>query len=459
MPAISHVRKSRHHFHPSRRLRWGCLGLVGAAVLAIVALYAALVIWPSVGAAGAEVLRKIIGTEAVTRLEGVAFQARDSLDRFEYKVGLKKPEAPWQMPTAEAVLPDSPTTAPMPTATPVPTVTATAVQVAEVSGVDIRQLIATLIPTSTPPTAASVAPPVSTPKPTPPPWAPPIVAPLGTLEGEGEWTPYILNTSGQIVAYRTFLQPDGERPYSVVGIVAFDMAYTRLHFVLGSSEPSVSGGPTGTGRIAAEDMQSGVLVAAFNGGFKAAHGHYGAMQTGIVALPPRDGLATVVIYDDWKVSIGEWGRDFTTQTPNMVAWRQNALPVIQDLEITKKVTTGTMGDWGGSIDGKIVTWRSGLGLSYDGGTLYYLAGPSLSMPALAGAMRDLGVYQGMILDANEYWVFFTAIRAQGTNLVAEPLLTDMKESKDRFLHRWSRDFFYITVTSEPPHQAPDEQAR
>jgi hypothetical protein len=279
-------------------------------------------------------------------------------------------------------------------------------------------------------------------------WRPsPVISTLGTLKGEGVWTPYIHRYSGEPIAYRTFIQPDKDRPYSIVAIVAFDLKRTRLHYVLGTEEPSIPNGPRGTGRVANQYRAPGVLVSAFNGGFKATHGHFGAMADGVVALPPRDELAVVALYDDGTVRVGEWGRDIVTQTKNMVAWRQNGPLVIRDGQIMPRVYTNLVADWGGTLDGSVVTWRSAIGLCADNRTLYYVAGPNLSMPALAKAMLAVGIYEGMLLDINPYWVHFTAIHGDGEKLVADPLFpAEMKQHADRFLtNGYSRDFFYITT--------------
>jgi len=239
--------------------------------------------------------------------------------------------------------------------------------------------------------------------------------------------------------------PVKNRTATVVGVVAFDLTHTRLHFVLGTQEPSVPKGPKGTGTIPPQDRLPGILLATFNGGFKATNSHYGAMQDGIVALPPRDGFAVVAMYKDGRVRIGDWGGGIT-QTQDLVTWRQNARLIIRDGQISPQVATNLISDWGGNYGGVVVTWRSALGLSADNRTLYYFAGPSLIMPALARAMAAAGVQQGMELDINPYWVHFTAIRPQEDKLVAEPLFpAEMKESKDRYLRASARDFFYVTA--------------
>jgi hypothetical protein len=229
-----------------------------------------------------------------------------------------------------------------------------------------------------------------------------------------------------------------------VAVVAVDMNQTRLHYVLGSEEPSVADGPRGSGKIPQEDRVGGVLLATFNGGFKATHGHFGAMQDGVVALPPLPGLAAVAIYDDGRVRIGEWGKDILP-SKNIVAWRENARLIIQDGQVSPRVNSNSVADWGGTIDGKVVTWRSALGVSADGRTLFYFAGATLSMQAMARAMQTVGVQQGMLLDINTTWVHFTAIHDTGGKLSADPLLPDMKSNVDRYLRTSPRDFFYLTA--------------
>jgi hypothetical protein len=399
--------------------RLGCLGAALIGVLGLVGVYAAVNVWPQFGAQAADMLRGAVGNEFVTQLETVEFRAKDDLLQFKYALGIERPVAPWQAEAKQVTLPNE---SPAPKLTPTPT-----------------------LPSVSSPSAVAA---VAAPNPAITPWQPsPVISTLGTLKGGGVWTPYINDLSGEPIAYRTFLQPDRDRPYSVVAIVAFDLKRTQLHYVLGTEEPSVPKGPRGVGKIANEYRAPGVLVAAFNGGFKATHGHFGAMADGVVALPPRDGLAVVALYNDGTVRIGEWGRDIITQTANMVAWRENGPLVIREGQVTPRVFTNLVADWGGTLGGSVVTWRSAMGLSADNNTLYYFAGPNLSMPALAGAMMAVGTYQGMLLDINPYWVHFTAIRADGRKLVADPLFpVEMKQNVDRFLaNGYSRDFFYVTT--------------
>jgi hypothetical protein len=402
----------------NKRIPLGCLGILIVGIVGLFGAYAAIGVWPSLGAQAADRLRSVLGDEAVAQMETIAFEAKDSYQRWKYSVGLEHPAAPWQ---------ETAPTAATAEVTPEPTVLPTPVEVIMPDrGPEIR--------------------PISRPAPEARAWLPSeVISPLGTLKGEGIWTPYLHDPSGQVVAYRTFLQPDKDRPYSVVAVVAFDLARTRLHYVLGSEEPSLPRGPHGTGKIAPEYRAPGVLLSTFNGGFKATHGQFGAMADGVIALPPREGLGAVAIYNSGRVRIGEWGTDFITQTKTMVAWRENAPLIVKNGQPSRRVFSNQISDWGATIDGNIITWRSAMGQNEKGDTLYYFAGPSLSMPALARAMIAVGTYQGMLLDINPFWVHFAAVRAEGNKLAADPLLPEMNQQKDRYLNAYSRDFFYVTA--------------
>jgi hypothetical protein len=232
-----------------------------------------------------------------------------------------------------------------------------------------------------------------------------------------------------------------------VAVVAFDLTHSRLNLVLGIDEPKPANPNIArrTGTIPAADFKPGVLLATFNGAFKSEHGNYGAMADGLVVIAPTKELATVAIYTDGSVKIGEWGKDILP-SDKMVAWRQNCRLVVQDGQINPLVNVDSAAYWGANLNGATVTWRSGIGISPDGKTLYYFAGPSMKADVLAQAMLAVGVKAGMQLDINNYWVHFAAIRDSGQKLIPEPLFPeDMKFDVGRYLAPYSRDFFYVSV--------------
>lgn len=397
------------------------LGLVGYGVLAR---------WPGLGAQVAKPLRGLIGNERVAQLETLFFGLQDQAKQAQYQLGMEEAAAPWAVETATAV-----PTVPTATATATPSLPTATSQPDSPTSEATR-------PSSTP---TAVASPTPTPSPTATAWGLANLPPFATLAGEGVWQPYLHDETGQPLAVRTFLQPDPERPYALVALVAFDLTRVDLHFVLGSDEPALAGGPRGDGYLANEHKLADVLLATFNGGFMASHGEYGAMADGLVALPAKDGYATVVIHDDGRVAIGEWGLDIDPQG-NYQAWRQNARLITQNGQITERVYNGSAATWGSSLTGEVITWRSALGIDESGQILYFAAGPSLSMPVLATALQATGAYNSLLLDINETWVHFTAVVADGDSLQAEPLLPAMSSSVDRYLRQSRRDFFYVTVS-------------
>jgi hypothetical protein len=164
-----------------------------------------------------------------------------------------------------------------------------------------------------------------------------------------------------------------------------------------------------------------------------------------VALPAKNNYGTIAILQDGQVQIGEWGNDISPDD-KFISWRQNARMVVHNGQINDRVYNGSIITWGGNINGDILTWRSGIGLSADQETLYYFAGPSLSMPTLAEAMMAVNAYNGILLDINASWVHFTAFRTEESGLTADPLFEEGMETQvDRYLNQAKRDFFYITV--------------
>jgi len=418
-------------------LRRGCIGILLIVVMSAVVLgglAAAAIKSPSFGAQGADFLRSIFGDQAVASLEMALFQVQDTLQQARYRAGLTTPEVPWQLPTAAAAsLEKNPITTPQSIAAVPSSPPVTDTMVPESTAAP-GTLIETPVVISTPTLA-----------PTADIWQPVALKPLGSLQGEGVWTPYIQTASGGTVAYRTFLQPDPGRPFAVVAVVAFDLAQTRLHYVLGYEEPYSPDGPKRSGAMPASDKAPGLLLAMFNGGFKATHGQFGAMSDGVVALPPRDGIGTLAIYKDGRVRIGNWGSDITS-SDNLLAWRQNGPLVVQNGQINQEIYSNSPKDWGYTVKDVSPTWRSGIAISPDGGTLYYFAGPSLSMETLAQSMLSAGVAAALQLDINNYWVHFVAVRPQGNKLALDPLFPEAMNSHiDRYLYPYGRDFFYVTA--------------
>jgi len=415
-----------------RRGRLAALALAGALILGLASACAAVTVVPAAGAQAADWLRGVIGDQAVAQLENIVYQVQDDVQQIAYSLGIGQPSSPWQgTPVAEAPtdLPLLEPTNSSPTLSPLPGFGTAAAPTATPGAAGATQLAVTPSAATQTPAAPAV-------------WSLPPLKVTGKLPDEGRWLGYLKNANGQVVAYRTFLQPDPQRPYVVVAIVAFNLSATRLHFVLGSLEPASDVAIPRPGTIPAQDLKAGKLVATFNGGFKVAHGHFGVMVDGTTVIPPRPGMATVAFYDDGHVTLGLWDANVMSST-HVVTWRQNGPLVVQDGQINPHTADTAPQDWGYTVPGKTAIWRSGLGISGDGQTLYYIAGPSLTLPTLAAAMQTAGMQQAIQLDINNFWVHFDAI--QGTKLEATPLLDGMNNKVGRYLSAYPRDFFYVTA--------------
>jgi hypothetical protein len=302
------------------------------------------------------------------------------------------------------------------------------------------------------------------------------VSPLITrtaLAGEGVWRP--LPTLGQpanepSILWQTVFRPDPERPFAQVGLVAMDLSRSQLHIVVGTQEP-VSDAPSRglrTGVISAATQANGKLLAAWNGGFRATHGHYGMMTDGVTWLPPLDGMMTVAIGADGQPAMGAWGRGIRPGD-GWTAWRQNNPPLIEDGKISPDVAkyANTI-RWGASIDGAVFIWRSGMGITSDGRWLIYAAGNSLSAETLTAALLAAGARDAMQLDVNATWERFvtfsdkplaTQIGGKEVRLpaTAVKLIDQMAGGPSQFLAPWDRDFFYLTYRAADGSPARDRR--
>lgn len=393
------------------------LGIIGIGVsLSVGGMYYAVKVKPEIGAQAAQVLRAIVGDKAVANLETFVFDMQDNARKFQYEIMGKKAESPWVLtPMPTPIVELTPT---QPAVTPNPLLTPTAT---------VKPNI-TVTGTSWPPSN--------------------VMNRRGQLEDEGIWVPYIYDPTGRVAAYRTFLQPDKERPYVVTAIVVFNLNITRLGYVPGTLEPASTAKVYRSGAIPDTDRQPGILLAAFNGGFQTRHGNYGAMYDSVVLVPPRPDIATLALYQDGSVAIMPWDVKLN-DTKEVKSWRQNAAILVHNNEINPDSTNKNklLDNWGGNVNdvvgAEVVTWRSGVGLSPNKKLLYYAAGPSLTVHTLATVFKAVGAKDAMQLDINPYWVQFVSISNVNNQLKTNPLLPEMSGYLDRYIGSYTGDYFYM----------------
>ncbi len=361
-----------------------CIAILGGGIA--IALYED----PSLVPQAVDVARALVGPQPVALVESWVFQAQDSVRQARYQATGAAPQVRWAAP-----------------------------------------------PAATPAQAAGAAPGV-----------PAAATSVPSSAGAGvvpAWAPFVYTPSGAPALDRALIAPDPTRPYVETALVRVDLRAAQLHLVAGTQEPQSDVRAARPGSIPAADQRAGYLLAAFNGGFKAANGAFGMGVGKTTLLPPLDGLATLAIYRDGSVRLGVWGSDMQA-TPDMVAFRQNCPLLLDHGELTSDATSDDPALWGKTVKNKIATWRSGLGLSADGRFLYYAAGDGLTVPALAQALADAGADRAMQLDINSWWTrFVTYAPGTGGRLAAQKLLADMIGDTRQFLAPDQRDFFYLTA--------------
>jgi hypothetical protein len=265
--------------------------------------------------------------------------------------------------------------------------------------------------------------------------------------GEGLWIamPNALDAKRAALPlmYKTFLHPDPARPFARVAIVAIDATRVRLHAVAGTWEPVSPALVERTGLIPTSDLPS--LVAAFNGGFRAMHGHYGMTVNGQTLLPPQPGADTIAIYPEGRVDIAPWPVISDT-LPQMESFRQTPPYLAYRGQVNPALVNERSIVWGAAVDSNTVIWRSALGLSADGRTLFYAAGESLTARRLAEALVAAGASNVAELDVNWSFERFLTYAPVNGHLAEDVLLNGMIYQPGMYVSRPAqRDFFYLTL--------------
>ncbi|MCA9540546.1 MAG: phosphodiester glycosidase family protein, partial [Myxococcales bacterium] len=287
----------------------------------------------------------------------------------------------------------------------------------------------------------------------PPGWPPPRIALGGAdqgLPGEGRWSA-IESLADQLdpPALHAFIRVDPDRPFERTHLFAFDLRRLGLHFTAGTRHPQSTTGARGTGRIPASARPA--LVAAFNGGFKAEHGRFGAIEEGRVLVRPARGLATVALTGDGRAAFGLWDAD--TLTAPFVSLRQNLAPLIEDGLINPR----RVRQWGqlvAALDADR-TPRSALGVTVDG-TLIYAWSAAISAERLGEAMARAGVRFAIHLDMNPGHTGLALYRPEGEAIEALKGAPEMDLDPRRWLQTDARDFFYLTFAERLPERLSPE---
>jgi hypothetical protein len=400
----------------SRWRRRGLYTLSGFAV-AVPALWIGIHEVPWLGPALADGVRAVVGPKPIAWAEDVTYGIQDRFDRWRYKDAA--PKTFWEVPSGT---PQAPPPAAQAASTPTP--------VALASGAPVAA------PAPAAPAAEGAFP--------PPAFSPPYEGVASP--GDGAWI--AMKEPGLAKAV---VHPDPKRSFAAVAVVAMDLRRTSLHLVAGTSEPQ--------GNVPQErrpgivpKAAAGDLVAAFNGGFKAMHGHYGMMLDGDTFVVPRDIACTVGLYRDGAIKIGTWTALKSTE-PQMQGYRQTPPCLVENEKTNSALDLEYSKNWGATVSGETVIRRSAIGIDKSGTTLFYGFGEAVTAQALARAMQAIGATDAAQLDVNysypRFLLYEPGYPGQSPH-VESALIPGIKFTKGEYVTDSApRDFFYVTRKHPP----------
>lgn len=270
--------------------------------------------------------------------------------------------------------------------------------------------------------------------------------------GDGVWVP-VPDERGGVSMYKTLLHPDPKRSWTEVFVYAIDYKQFELHLVAGYQEPK-SGTPEGLAKfregtsaraaiIPESDRER--LVAAFNGGFMAQHGHWGMRVDGITVLPPKPAGCTVARLQNGSLRIGTFTA-LAAEAENAGWYRQTPPCMIEQGKLHPGLDNPDAKSWGATLSGATIIRRSAIGLDPTGQVMFVAMGNSTSARALALAMQHVGAIDVAQLDVNYSYpkILFYKKKDDG-NLVAEPGAPGFVYQPGEYVNQRSmRDFFYLT---------------
>ncbi|APR78030.1 Cobalt-zinc-cadmium resistance protein [Minicystis rosea] len=410
-----------------KKSRWRRRALIGLGVVGVgvPALWYAIHEVPGVGPAVADGVRAVLGPGVVAWAEDTAYDLQDRYDRWRYQDA--KPKTFWEAPSSSATAPPPASAAPPPASAAPSTAPSDA---------------PTAAPSAAPaaPSAEDAFPPSA--------FTPPI--PAVASDGDGTWIAVKDESAGgqPLVMYKSLVHPDPKRNFAAVAVVAIDLKRVDLHLVAGSQEPASDKVPAERrpGVVPKEALPD--LLAAFNGGFKAIHGHWGMMLDGTTFVVPRDVGCTVSMYKDGVIRIRSWPA-VKDDEQKLAFYRQTPPCLVEQGKINNTLeTTEYSKNWGATVSGDTVIRRSSIGIDKSGRVLFYGLGEAVTAQALSRAMRAVGAEDAAQLDVNYSYprfLFFTRGTGEEVPHVASPIIPGIKYQRTEYVGGAEvRDFFYLT---------------
>jgi hypothetical protein len=383
------------------------------AKLALVSSVLVLGLWvaihrvPWLGPVLADGARAVVGPRAVAWVEDVAYGWQDRFNRWRYRDA--KPIEFWTAPSASANI------------EVVAAVPATASQAVVPAPAPVRFSLA------------------------------PFKPPFADIAGPADGVWLRVNDPGRVGqaarVFKTMVHPDRRRSFAGLAIIAVDLRAYELTLVAGTREPK-------SFRVFPKDRRGLVpeqdvarLFAAFNGGFKTTHGHYGMMVGGVEFLPPRGYACTIARYQDGSFDIAVWS-DIAERKADMSYYRQTPPCLVHGGELHKQLHYHEYAKgWGATVSGDTVIRRSAVGLDRSRKVLFYGLGEAMTAQAMARGMKVAGADAVAELDVNHAYprfLLFEHDEKVGKLRATSAIIETIEFQPDRYVERPSpRDFFYL----------------
>jgi hypothetical protein len=406
---------------PRSRFRRRAVIALATSALVVEGLWYGIHHVPGFGPAVADGVRAVVGPAPVAWAENVVYGVADAVNRWRYKDA--PPKTFWEAPP-ESIAANAVPASPIDRAAQVEQA---ANEAANEAGNE-----------KSAPAAASFPPPA---------YAPPFENVAS--KNDGVW---IRVGSGKAAAaseppvmVKSLVHPDPKRSFAAVAIVAMDLQRLDLRVVSGLEEPASSTVPAGRrrGLIAKEDMPD--VVAAWNGGFKATHGHYGMMIDGDTFLPPKETACTLALYRDGSVKVRTWPA-VSASEPSMAAYRQTPPCLVEQGELNPALSEYNR-SWGSTVSGETIIRRSAIGIDKSGRVLFYALGEAVTSEALGRAMKVAGAAGAAQLDVNHAYPRFLMFEQRGAGdlpIATQAIIPGIEFEKwDYTIEPSPRDFFYI----------------
>lgn len=357
---------------------------------------------PHFGPWAANRLRALVGTDNVSRLEDLAYGARDQV--LQVTRAGEAAQSHWEVPAAAlepAIQPSSP----------------------------FLDAEAALLPTQSHFAPASA----------------PLPFPEVAAHGDGIW---VSLDGDQSPMRKTLIHPDPKRTWSELFVVAIDLSQVELHWLPGSSEPeSLAPGATRLKRSARiPESAYPALLAAFNGGFKSVHGKFGAAAEGTTLVQPRPHSCTFAQSEAGELILGTHHK---LDLPSKLHWlRQTPGCMVEDGKLHPGLAREETKNWGATLEGDTVIRRSALGLSSDGKVLFVGISNDTTARAIALGMKAAGATTVAQLDVNYSYPKFILFNPSANAPSPVNLVEGFVMKERQYLEKEQRDFFFLTKRNE-----------